>query len=462
VGDNLLSGNGEPERLSGVPVSENFFDVLGVKPQIGRLFQPEECKWNGPKAVLLGHGLWVRRFGSDPSIVGQSLTINSEPVTVVGVLPASFDFSPVFAPGSQIDLYFPFPLSNETNRWGNTLAIIGRLKPGVGLERAQAELKVLAGQLTREHPEWNDFEGKITPLAQHVSGRFRLALTVLACAVVVVMLIVCANLSNLPLARAAVRQKEIAIRAALGAGRRRLMRQMLTEGLLLSLAGAALGVALAALGTSYLSRLDAMSIPMLRSVKTGSAALGFSLLAAVLSGVVFGLAPALQAQGQALHDALKDSSRGSTAGRERNWVRGALVVSEIAFASVLLVGAGLLVRSFVRLLDVNLGFRPEHAAAIRVDPDSRLTTQDQQNAYFDEVLRRARNVPGIEAAGLSDALPLGRNRSWGAGAKGQVYPKGQYPSAFVRVVSDGYIGSMGIPLRSGRDLEVRDALAVIP
>jgi predicted permease len=462
VGDNLLSGNGEPERLSGVPVSENFFDVLGVKPQIGRLFQPEECKWNGPKAVLLGHGLWVRRFGSDLSIVGQSLTINSEPVTVVGVLPASFDFSPVFAPGSQIDLYFPFPLSNETNRWGNTLAIIGRLKPGVGLERAQAELKVLAGQLTREHPEWNDFEGKITPLAQHVSGRFRLALTVLACAVVVVMLIVCANLSNLPLARAAVRQKEIAIRAALGAGRRRLMRQMLTEGLLLSLAGAALGVALAALGTSYLSRLDAMSIPMLRSVKTGSAALGFSLLAAVLSGVVFGLAPALQAQGQALHDALKDSSRGSTAGRERNWVRGALVVSEIAFASVLLVGAGLLVRSFVRLLDVNLGFRPEHAAAIRVDPDSRLTTQDQQNAYFDEVLRRARNVPGIEAAGLSDALPLGRNRSWGAGAKGQVYPKGQYPSAFVRVVSDGYIGSMGIPLRSGRDLEVRDALAVIP
>jgi len=457
VGDNLLSGNGEPERLSGVPVSDNFFDVLGVKPQIGRLFRPEECKWNGPKAVLLGHGLWVRRFGSDSSIVGQSLTINNEPVTVAGVLPASFDFAPVFAPGSQIDLYFPFPLSNETNRWGNTLAIIGRLKPGVGLERAQAELKVVAAQLTREHPEWNDFEGKITPLAEHVSGRLRPALTVLSCAVGVVMLIVCANLSNLLLARAAVRQKEIAIRTALGAGRRRLMRQMLTEGLLLSVCGAVLGMALSALSTHFLSRLDAMSIPLLRNVKTGSAALGFSLLAAVLSGVIFGLAPALPAQGLAVHDALKDSSRGSTAGRSRNWIRSALVISEIAFASVLLVGAGLLVRSLVRLLDVNLGFRPEHAAAIRVDPDSRYATEVRRNAYFDEVLRRARNVPGIEAAGLTDALPLGRNRSWGAGAKGHVYPKGQYPSAFVRVVSDGYIGSMGIPLRSGRDLEERDA-----
>ncbi|MCC6393728.1 MAG: ABC transporter permease [Bryobacterales bacterium] len=457
VGDNLLSGNGEPERLSGVPVSDNFFDVLGVKPQIGRLFRPEECKWNGPKAVLLGHGLWVRRFGSDSSIVGQSLTINNEPVTVAGVLPASFDFAPVFAPGSQIDLYFPFPLSNETNRWGNTLAIIGRLKPGVGLERAQAELKVVAAQLTREHPEWNDFEGKITPLAEHVSGRLRPALTVLSCAVGVVMLIVCANLSNLLLARAAVRQKEIAIRTALGAGRRRLMRQMLTEGLLLSVCGAVLGMALSALSTHFLSRLDAMSIPLLRNVKTGGAALGFSLLAAVLSGVIFGLAPVLPAQGLAVHDALKDSSRGSTAGRSRNWIRSALVISEIAFASVLLVGAGLLVRSLVRLLDVNLGFRPEHAAAIRVDPDSRYATEVRRNAYFDEVLRRARNVPGIEAAGLTDALPLGRNRSWGAGAKGHVYPKGQYPSAFVRVVSDGYIGSMGIPLRSGRDLEERDA-----
>jgi ABC-type antimicrobial peptide transport system permease subunit len=234
VGDNLLIGQGEPERLSGVPVSENFFQVLGVQPQIGRLFTAAECKWHGPRAVLLSHGLWARRFGSDPAIAGRTLTIDDAPVTVAGVLAASFDLASVFAPGSHFDLYFPFPLSAETNRQGNTMAIIGRLKPGVTIGNAQAELKVLAGQIMRAHPERNDFEGKITPLAEHVSGRIRPALLVLASAVGVVMLIVCANLSNLLLARTATRQKEIAIRTALGAGRGRLIRQMLTEGVALS------------------------------------------------------------------------------------------------------------------------------------------------------------------------------------------------------------------------------------
>ena len=255
VGDNLLSGQGEPERLSGVPVSENFFQMLGIQPQLGRLFTAEECKWHGPKAVLLSHGLWERRFGSDPGMVGRSLTINDEPVTVAGVLPASFDLAAVFAPGSHFDLYFPFPLSNETNRWGNTMAIIGRLKPGVPIGSAQAELKILAQQITQAHPERNDFEGSISPLAEHVSGRIRPALLVLACAVGVVMLIVCANLSNLLLARTATRQKEIAIRTALGAGRRRLIRQMLTEGVTLSCCGAVLGVVLAAVGTRMLARI---------------------------------------------------------------------------------------------------------------------------------------------------------------------------------------------------------------
>ncbi len=457
VGDNLLSGQGEPERLSGVPVSENFFQVLGIQPQLGRLFNAEECKWHGPKAVLLGHGLWARRFGSDPAIVGQALTLNNQPVTVVGVLPASFDFAAVFAPGSHFDLYFPFPLSNETNRWGNTMAIIGRLKPGVTLGEARAELKILASQIVRAHPERNNFEGVIKPLAEHVSGRLRLALTVLACAVGVVMLIVCTNVSNLLLARTASRQKEIAIRTALGAGRGRLIRQMLTEGIALSCCGAALGVVLAIAGTRILSHLDAVSIPLLRSVRTDPAALAFTLAASLLTGVIFGLAPALQTPGAALHDVLKDTTRGSTAGRGRSWIRNALVAAEIAFASVLLVGAGLLVRSFLHVLDVDLGFRPERAAALRVDPDSRYSTQPQQNAYFDDVLRRVRAVPGVLAAGLTDALPLGRNRSWGTPAKGQTYPKGKFPDSFVRVVSDGYIGSMGIPLREGRDISVRDA-----
>jgi predicted permease len=456
VGDNLLSGHGEPERLSGVPVSENFFQLLGIQPQIGRLFTAEECKWHGPKAVLLSHGLWERRFASDAGLVGRTLTINDEPVTVTGVLPASFDMASVFAPGSHFDLYFPFPLSNETNRWGNTMAIIGRLKPGVAIGSAQAELKTLAGQITRAHPERNDFEGKITPLAEHVSGRIRPALVVLACAVGVVMLIVCANLSNLLLARTATRQKEIAIRTALGAGRRRLIRQMLTEGVTLSSCGAVLGVILAAGGTHLLARIEALSIPLLNNVHTDATVLAFCLLAAVLTGVFFGLAPALQVPAHALHDALKDTARGSTAGKSRNWIRGALVVSEIAFACVLLVSAGLLVRSFLRVLDVNLGFRPEHAATVRVDPDASYSTQAKQNAYFDEVLRRVRDIPGIGAAGLTDALPLGRNRSWGAPAKGQVYPPGKFPNAFVRVVSDGYLKALGISLIAGRDISERD------
>jgi predicted permease len=457
VGDNKLTGQGEPERLSGVPVSQNFFPLLGVQPQLGHLFTAEECKWNGPKAVLLSHGLWARRFASDPGIVGRALTLNDEPVTVAGVLPASFDFASVFAPGSHIDLYLPFPLSAETNRWGNTMAIIGRLKPGVSLGSAQAEVSILADRITNAHlRERNDFEGKLTLLEEHVSGRMRPALAVLACAVAVVMLIVCANLSNLLLARTATRQKEIAIRTALGAGQGRLIRQMLTESVVLSFCGAALGLILAIAGTRSLAHLDAISIPLLQNVRTDATAVGFTLLMAVLTGLIFGMVPALQVPAAALHDALKDTNRGSTGGKGRGWIRDALVVSEIAFACVLLVGAGLLIRSFLRVLDVNLGFRPESAVAVRVDPARQFSAQAQQNAYFDDVLRRVKDIPGIQAAGLTDALPLGRNRSWGATAKGQVYAPGQYPDAFVRIVSDGYLKTMGIPLRAGRDLSERD------
>jgi predicted permease len=393
--------------------------------------------------------------------VGSTLTINDAPVTVAGVLPASFDLASVFAPGSQFDLYFPFPLSSETNRWGNTMAIVGRLKPGVGVGVAQAELKILAAQIARAHPERNDFEGHLTTLAEHVSGRIRPALLVLVFAVGVVMLIVCANLSNLLLARTATRQKEIAIRAALGAARSRLIRQMVTESVALSCCGALLGVLLAAGGTHILAHLEALSIPLLVNVHTDFAVLAFCLMAAVLTGLVFGLAPALHVPANALDDALKDTARGSTAGRSRNWIRGVLVVSEIAFACVLLVSAGLLVRSFLRVLEVNLGFQPEHAATVRVDPDARYAT-DALPAYFAEVLRRIRDIPGIQAAGLTDALPLGRNRAWGSPAKGQVYPPGKFPDAFVRVVSDGYFKAMGIALVAGRDISERDGPSTEP
>ncbi len=456
VGDSKLTGDGEPERVSEVPVSQNFFPLLGVKPQLGRLFNADECKWNGPKAVLLGYGLWQRRFASDSSIVGRKLTINDAPVTVVGVLPESFDFAAVFAPGSHIDLFSPFPLTPETNRWGNTLAIVGRLKPGVAIERAQAEASVLGEQISHQHPERNGLQPRLTYLNQHVSGRLRPALFVLACAVGVVMLIVCANLSNLQLARTAARQKEMAIRTALGAGRYRLIRQVLTESIFLSCCGAALGLFLAVVGTRALAHLDGVSIPLLDSVRVDSGALGFTVLIALLAGLIFGLMPALQVPSVAVHDALKDSNRGSSDGKRHAWIRSALVVSEITFACVLLVGAGLLIRSFLRVLDVNLGFQPERAAALRIDPSRQYSTQDQRNAYFDEALRLARSVPGIEAAGLTDVLPLGRNRTWGFAAKGQVYTRDTYPLAFVRIVSDGFIHAMGIPLRAGRDFTERD------
>jgi len=457
VGDNKLTGQGEPERLSGVPVSANFFQLLGVRPRLGRLFTPEECKWNGPKVVLLGHGLWVRRFASDPGIVGRALTLNDEPVTVVGVLPESFHFASVFAPGSHIDLYFPFPLTAETNRWGNTLAIIGRLKPGATLPRARAEVAILSRHLTEAHErDRNDFAARLSFLREHVSGRLRPALVVLACAVGVVILIVCANLSNLLLARTATRQKEIAIRVALGAGRARLIRQMLTESVVLSCCGAVLGIVLAVAGTPALAHMDGISIPLLEDVRIDMGVLGFTLSMAVLTGLIFGLVPALQVRASAVHDALKDTSRGSTEAKGRTWIRSGLVISEVAFACVLLVGAGLLIRSFLRVLDVNLGFRPERAAAVRVDPSQQHSTQAQQNAYFDEVLRLARDIPGIGAAGLTDALPLGRNRSWGSPVKGVDYAKGQYPDAFVRIVSDSYIKAMGIPVIAGRDITARD------
>jgi predicted permease len=462
VGDNLLSGSGEPERLSGVPVSDNFFEVLGVKPILGRTFNAEECRWQGPKAVMLGHGLWQRRFAADPAIVGTALTINDELHTVVGVLPASFDFASVFAPGSHFDLYFPFPLSQETNRWGNTMAMIGRLAPGVTVAQAQAEIRTLAAQITSEHPERNNFQGNVKSLSEKVSGQIQLAVWVLAGAVGMVMLIVCANLSNLLLARTASRQREIAIRTALGAGRRRLLAQMLTEGIVLSASGALLGFLLATAGTRALARLEAISIPLLRDVRTDTTALAFTLAVAVATGIVFGLAPALQARGAAVTQVLKDAARGTTEGRRRGWIRNALVVSEVAFACVLLVGAGLLIRSLIRVLEVDMGFQPARAMTIRVDPDSRYDTREKQNAYLDELLRRVREIPGVESAAITDALPLGRNRTWGARAKGVTYERGQSPSAFVRVVSDGYPAALGIPLLAGRDILPSDTATTEP
>jgi len=460
VGDVKLTGQGEPERLSAVPVSQNFFPLLGVQPIIGRQFSAEECKWNGPKAALLTYGLWERHFGSDPGIVGQAIRLDDTSVTVVGVMPKFFDFGAIFAPGTHIDLFSPFALSNETDRWGNTLALVGRLKSGVPLPRAQAEADILGDQISAEHPRENDLHPQLTFLREHVSGHLRPALWILACAVGVVMLIVCANLSNLMLARTAARQREMAIRAALGAGRKRLIRQLLTESFLLTGCGAVLGLILTFAATRGIAHLTAFNLPLLTSVRIDPGVLVFTLLVSVATGLLLGVAPALQVSGLRLNSSL--GQRGASEGKEHAWLRGALVISEIAFACVLLVGAGLVIRSFRRVLDVQLGFRPESVASLRIDPNSQYRTQAQKNGYLTEALRLVRNIPGVQSAGVTDSLPLGRNRTWGAGVKGRIYRGEDYPLAFVRMITDGYVKAMGMSLKKGRDLTAYDTADSTP
>jgi predicted permease len=462
VGDAKFIGDGEPERLTSVPVSQNFFSLLGVEPQIGRQFGAEECKFNAPGAVMLTDGIWRRKFGADPNIVGRAISFDGGPKTVVGVLPGSFDFATIFTPGSRVDIFEPFPLTPETNRWGNTLSIVGRLRHGATVQSAQAEATVLAKLDKQAHKERNDFEPKVSSLNEHVSGRLRPALFVLAAAVGVVMLIVCANLSNLLLARGATRQKEIAVRAALGAGKWRLVQQLLTESMLLACCGALMGLALAVIGTRVLTHLTSVSIPLLADVRIDGSALAFTVLTALVTGLIFGLLPALQVRDVKLHDTLKDANRGSSQGRGHTWIRNALVISEIGLACVLVVGAGLLTRSFLRVLDVDMGFHPEHAAAVRVDPNASYKTQEQKNAYFSEVLRRVLDVPGVQGAGLSDALPLGHNRSWGVAAKGVQYTPETYPEGFPRIISEGYFQAMGVPLKEGRDFSARDDKGSLP
>lgn len=452
----ILTGSGEPERLRGVGVSQNFLDLLGVSPERGRGFVDEECVWNGRGAALLTHNFWERRFGADPSVIGSTITLNSNPTTIVGVLPASFDFGSIFSPGSRIDMLVPFPICEETNRWGNTLAVVGRLKPGVTVESAQSEFDLITPELQKAHPEWNRNGALLTSLQEQISGRFRSAFIVLLCAVGCVLLVACTNLSNLLLARATSRRKEIAVRIALGADRSRLIRQMLTESVLLAGCGAAIGLPLAFIATRALAATHAVSIPLLQTVRIDTLALIFTLLAAFVTGLLFGIAPALQVSRWDVHESLKDSSRGSSEGGRGAWIRNTLVVSEVALACVLLVSTGLLIRSFLHLLEVDPGFRPEQTAAWRIERSQKYDTPVQWNAFQQELIRKIEGIPGVESAGLTDALPLGRNRTWGAAAKGETYAPENYPIAYPRMIDAGYIRTMKIPLVAGREFTERD------
>jgi len=457
IGDASLVRNGNAIRLSSVPVTQNFFPMLGVQPALGRSFSADESAADATNVVMLSYALWQREFASDPAIVGRSITLNNAPQTVVGVLPPTFDFGSIFSPGTRIDLFVPFPLTEGNDRQGNTLALIGRLRPAATITGAAAELAVLAPQITAAHPDRNAFTPYLSALRTHVVGQVHSALVMLAFAVGTVMLIVCANLSNLLLVRATARRKEMAIRAALGAGRRRLVRQMLTESALLSAGGAAIGLMLAVLGTRTIARLQSVNLPLLSDVRIDASSLTFVVLLATLAGLMFGMAPALQLSELAVHDALKASGRGTTENRSGRRMRTALVVSEIALACVLLVGSGLLIRSFLKLLNVDLGFRPEMVTAIRIDPDQQvLSSQARFASYMSEALRLTKALPGVQAAAIADGLPLGRNRTWGVKAAGEEYKTGHSRTAYIRLASDGIVDAMGMHLVSGRDIAAGD------
>jgi predicted permease len=456
-GSYTMLGAGEPERLIGVGVSQNLLSFLGVQPALGRNFTVDECKDDAPLSILLTHGVWQRRFGADPNIVGRRLTLNNGPATVIGVLPASFDFSAVFVPGSRVDMIVPFPLTQTTDRYGNTLAVIGRMKPGVTIQQAQAEIEVINDNLRRAEPQRWAFGARITGLREHLTGRFRRGLLVLLCAVGGVLLIACINLSNLLLARGAARRKEVAIRSALGASRARLIRQLLTESLILSTFGGLVGVGIAWLAVRYVASMQTISMPLLRTVTIDGTALFFTALIALGTGVLFGIVPALQASEAKESENLKDTGRSMSGSRRAAWTQKSLIISEVALACVLLVGAGLLIRSFLRVLDVDLGFRPERAMAWRIAAGEQRRNAVQQSAFYDRVVRSIEAIPGVVSAGVTDALPLSRDRSWGIFVKGVTYPREQGPSAHPRIIDWRYLKAMGISLQAGRNFMERDS-----
>jgi putative ABC transport system permease protein len=451
-----MSGVGAPERLRGVGISDNFLPTLGVTPRLGRNFTAEECAWDGPPAVILSHAFWQRAFGGDPAVVGRSITLNDKPTTIVGVLPRTFDFDSIFSPGSEIDLITPFPLTPETARWGNTLFGIGRLRPGVTVPQAQAELTVVSERLHQTITRGGKFGAVVMPIGEALRGRFRGPFLALAGAVFCVLLIACVNLSNLLLARTNVRRQEFAVRAALGATRRHLLQQALTESLVLAFAGALIGVPLAAWATRALARMQTFGVPLLQDATVDPLALAVTVGLTTLAGVACGVLPALHLAGASSGHVLQQSGHQRSAGRSSAAARNTLVVAEVALACVLLVGAGLLFRSFSALLQVQLGFEPRHAMAWRLDPPRPFKDAQAAAAYLEGAVAPVAALPGVEGVGLSDCLPLGRNRSWGAGAKGVQYPEGQYPTAYPRIVDHNYLQVMRIPLLAGRYFDARD------
>ncbi len=452
-------GNGAPISATGIDVIQNFLEVLGVRPAIGRPFNADDARPGAAPVIMLTDAYWRRQFAADPNIVGKAFDINGKQTTVIGVLPKTFDFGAVFSPGAKVDALTPLPLYGEQRNWGNIVTFIGRMKPGVTLAQARQDAAAVAPSMCHNNlrpASCGTYKTPVpTSLKDYVSGRLHRALTVLWCAVGMILLIACVNLSNLLLARAAARSKEFAMRAALGAGRGRIVRQLLTESLVLSAVGATLGLALAAILLFWLSHQGAIALPLLNQLHIDGATLGWTVLTATASAIFFGLVPAFRIAAGNLHEALKDSTAGSGEGRRHERLRSVLVISEVALACILLVGAGLLLRSFMRVLDVDLGFQPERVAAISMEyelsPQDNEVRRQKRTVLFQQVISRVSVIPGIEAAGITDYLPLDRNRSWGmAFPKGIRRPENINGGPLAYVITPGYLRAMGTGIR-GRD-----------
>lgn len=459
-----LVGSGEPERLVGVGVTDDFLHVLGVIPLVGRSFTAAEGLFDGPRAVILSHGFWVRRFGSDRSVVGTTIDLNDEPASVVGVLPPTFDFTSVFTPTIPVDFLIPWPISDETDRQGNTTTIVARLAPGVSVEAAQAELEGILAGLADEDPDRWGLGARTNGLQERIARPFRTGMLLLAAAAALVMLIVCVNLSNMLLARSPRRRREMAVRRTLGATRGRLVRQLLVESTLLAMSGAVVGVAIAVAATRFVAGTQGLEIPLLSSVTVDATALLFTFVLALVAGLAVGVVPALQVAEGGESEALSGSSRGTSAGRRSRRLRELLVVSEVAMACVLLVFGGLVMRSFQHVMDVDLGFDPEGLVAWQISSSRDFENLDEAVAFYGEIVDNVESVPGVEAAGLVDALPLGRNRTWCAPVVGKVYEERRNDCFFPHVVDHRYVDALGVRLVSGRAFtrdDTRDAPPVI-
>ncbi|HEX6164866.1 MAG TPA: ABC transporter permease, partial [Vicinamibacterales bacterium] len=450
-------GTGEAERVGSVQVTDGFFETLRVRPQIGRLFLPEDDRPGAPRVVVLSDGLWRRRFGADPAIAGRSITFNAVPVTVAGVLPADFRHIEI-NPDRPADVFstFRFDPANA-NRGGHFIRAIGRLEDGVAIDSARAEMDTIAARLEQQYPVSNINQMvRVDPLLDSMVGGSRPVVLLLAGAVIVVLLVACANVANLLLARGTGRLRELALRAAIGADRGRLIRQMLTESAALSLLGAAGGLAVALAASRALTVLVAAGIPRADQIALDAPVLVFAIAASLLTSLVFGIVPALHLSRNDLNDSLKEGGRqqGAAVGRG---AREALIVAEVALSIVLLVGAGLLIRSLQRLEDVDPGFNTGEVVTMEVSLPVARYAEGEQMPFYQQLEERVRGIAGVRSVGAINMLPLSSNYdSRGIQIEDDPKPDGQGVSPQWRSVTPGYFDAMGIPLIAGRSFDAHD------